>query len=95
MLSKLEDRGANLAPFFTPKETDDLMQKALAYKPENDPLIATGKVTDDDIQKAADGLNSRFDGNQEPDLVDTRCPECGHAFHVKPLSGAWNASPKV
>ena len=83
MLSELENRGAKLEPFFTPKETDDLMQKALAYKPENAPLIATGQVTDGDIQKAADGTRSKFSGNNGPDLIDTRCPECGHAFHVK------------
>jgi hypothetical protein len=84
MLSKLEEKGAQLDLFFTPKETDDLLQKAMAYKPENSPLIATGQVTDEDIQTAGDGLGSRFQGNQEPDLVAVSCPECGHGFHVKP-----------
>jgi hypothetical protein len=85
MLGKLEDKGARLDLFFTPKETEDLLEKALAFSPNTNPITATGAVTDDQINTAGDQLGSRFQGTgTKENLVETACPECGHEFTVRP-----------
>jgi hypothetical protein len=89
MLKKLEDEGAKLDKFFTASETDELLQQALAYNPELNPSIATGEVTDKDIAKAEGAIEGQFVNDPSGGLIETRCPECNHQFHVSPVSKAY------
>ena len=92
MLKQIEDNGAKLDKFFTVRETDDLLQKALAFNPDLTPLIATHEVTDDDIAKTADDIEGRFVGTGEDTLIETRCPQCNHEFKLKPLAKKWQGT---
>jgi hypothetical protein len=88
MLSAIEDQGAQLELFFTPKETEDLLRKAQSFTPDTAPAIASGAVTEADIAKSGAALDGQF-GGEDTALVGTQCPECGHEFQVKPTNPSW------
>ena len=88
MLSAIEDQGAQLELFFTPKETEDLLRKAQSFTPDTAPAIASGAVTEADIAKSGAALDGQF-GGEATALVGTQCPECGHEFQVKPTNPSW------
>jgi len=85
MLQKIEGQGAMLDKFFTPKETEILMQQALAFTPDMNPEFSTKEVTDGEISSVKDRLGSKFSDVASESARAGRevvCPSCGKAFVV-------------
>jgi hypothetical protein len=85
MLQKIEGQGAKLDKFFTPKETEILLQKALAFTPDMNPEFSTKEVTDGEITSVQDRLGSKFSDVASESARTGRevvCPGCGKAFVV-------------
>lgn len=53
-----------------------------AYEPNTAPLTATRAVTPADVERAADGLESRFQQPREDGKVEFICPHCGETFLI-------------
>jgi len=86
MLQKIEDQGAKLDLFFSPKETETLIAKALAFQPDMAPEFSSSEVTPDDVTSEADRLNSRFAEVSEASARAGRevvCPACGKEFEFR------------
>lgn len=57
----------------------DLRRQAETYTPELEPVIGDGQVTQDDLDRAAAGLDPQ---HPERDQVRVLCPGCGTSFYV-------------
>jgi hypothetical protein len=85
MLQKIEGQGAMLDKFFTPKETEILLQQSLAFVPETNPEFSNKEVTDGEISSVKDRLGSKFSDVASESARAGRevvCPGCGKAFVV-------------
>lgn len=52
----------------------------VVFTPETQPTIATGEVTDADVDKAKNKLDNKFAGAKKITVYDCVCPHCGGEF---------------
>lgn len=86
VLQKIEDQGAKLDLFFTTQETEELVQKALAFKPDMEPNIGVTMVSPEQVESEGNRLAGQFAAASESSAraaFEAVCPSCGHEFEFR------------